>query len=491
MIPAVLERRRAGVLLHPTSLPGGSGYGDLGADALRFVDFLAQSGFGVWQMLPLGPTHHDGSPYHALSLHAGNPLLISLERLVEWGWLDRCDPVSADNAVAYRLDRLAQAHRLFTRNASAADHRALEAFIKAEAPWLEDYALYRVLRREHSGQAWFQWPKPLRDREPAALAAARKRFSDEIAQVRFEQFAFARQWQALRAHANERDILLFGDMPIFVAHDSVDVWTRREYFKLDADGQPTVVAGVPPDYFSKDGQRWGNPLYRWERMQADGFRWWIDRLTTEFRRFDLLRIDHFRGFEACWEIPAGEATAVNGRWVKAPGEALFEALMAHFEMLPLAVEDLGLITPEVYALRDRFGLPGMKILQFAFDSGPDNPYLPHNHSAASVVYTGTHDNDTTLAWFTGLPAERQLYAVEYLGYPHEPMPWPFVRCALASVAQLAIIPMQDLLALGHGNRMNTPGTTEGNWSWRFSWEQLPPDLTERLRRLTRLYGRDL
>ncbi len=490
MIPAVLERRRAGVLLHPSSLPGGIGNGDLGADSHRFVDFLADTRFTVWQMLPLGPTHRDGSPYHSLSLHAGNPLLINLERLVEWGWLESHDPATTQNPVVYRLACLAQAHRIFMQRAAPVDHQAFEAFINTEAHWLEDYALYRALRREFSGQAWYQWPAPLRDRDPAALAEARVRLIEEIEQVCFEQFAFFRQWQALRAHAIERDLLLFGDMPIFVAHDSADVWTHRDYFMLDADGQPTVVAGVPPDYFSKDGQRWGNPLYRWERMQADGFRWWIDRLTTEFRRFDLLRIDHFRGFEACWEIPAAEETAVNGRWVKVPGEALFDTLKMHFGMLPLVAEDLGLITPAVYALRDKFGLPGMKILQFAFDGGSDNPYLPHNHGMSSVVYTGTHDNDTTLAWFEDLPADRQLHVVEYLGYPHEPMPWPLIRCALASPSQLAIIPMQDVLGLGRGNRMNMPGTTTGNWTWRFSWEQLPPALAERLRRLTKLYGRE-
>ena len=490
MIPAVFEKRRAGILLHPTSLPGGIGNGDLGAEAHRFVDFLALSGNSVWQMLPLGPTHSDGSPYHALSLHAGNPLLISLERLVEWGWLDKHDPVGVENAIGYRLERLTQAHRFFSRHAAPSDRRAFEAFIQSEAHWLEDYALYRALRRELSGQAWHRWPVPLRDREPEALAMARVRLIDNIEQVCFEQFAFARQWQALRAHANERDVLLFGDMPIFVAHDSVDVWTHREYFMLDADGQPTVVAGVPPDYFSKDGQRWGNPLYRWERLQAQGFRWWIERLTTEFRRFDLLRVDHFRGFEACWEIPVTEKTAVNGRWVKVPGEALFQALTTHFGLLPLAAEDLGLITPEVYELRDKFGLPGMIILQFAFDSGHENPYLPHNHCLNCVVYTGTHDNDTTLGWFEDLPAERQLQVVEYLGYPHESMPWPLIRAALASVARLAIIPMQDLLGLGRGQRMNTPGTTDGNWRWRFEWGPIAPGLSERLRRMMRLYGRE-
>jgi 4-alpha-glucanotransferase len=404
--------------------------------------------------------------------------------------LEPDEPDSTANAIAYRLDRLTQAHTTFMRRASESEIQAFEAFINAQAHWLEDYALYRALRREFSGQAWFQWPAPLRDREPEALAAARARLIDEIAHVCFEQFVFERQWQALRAHAHERDLLLFGDMPIFVAHDSVDVWAQRDYFMLDADGQPTVVAGVPPDYFSAQGQRWGNPLYRWKRMQTDGFRWWIARMTTEFRRFDLLRVDHFRGFEACWEIPAADETAVNGRWVRVPGEALFESLLRHFGSLPLVAEDLGMITPEVLALRDKYELPGMEILQFAFDSGADNPYLPHNHRKMGVVYTGTHDNDTTLAWFENLPAERQLRVVEYLGYPHEPMPWPLVRAALASVSQLAIVPMQDILALGRGQRMNTPGTNGGNWSWRFRWEQIAPDLGERLLRMAQLYGRE-
>jgi 4-alpha-glucanotransferase len=489
MIPAVLEQRRAGILLHPMSLPGSVGNGDLGADAHRFVDFLAQAGFSVWQMLPLGPTHRDGSPYHSLSLHAGNPLLISLDRLVESGWLEPDRPDAGVNVAAYRVERLAQAHRTFMQRATDSDQRAFEAFINREAHWLEDYALYRALRREFSGRAWFQWPATLRDREPEALAEARVRLSDELEQVCFEQFVFARQWEALRAHAAQRNLLLLGDMPIFVAHDSVDVWMQREYFQLDDDGQPTAVAGVPPDYFSAQGQRWGNPLYRWERMQADGFRWWIARMNTEFRRFDLLRVDHFRGFEACWEIPATDATAVNGHWVRVPGEALFESLLRHFGSLPLVAEDLGMITPEVLALRDKYELPGMEILQFAFDSGADNPYLPHNHRKMGVVYTGTHDNDTTLSWFENLPAERQLRVVEYLGYPHEPMPWPLVRAALASVSQLAIVPMQDILGLGRGQRMNTPGTTEGNWSWRFRWEQIAPDLAERLRRMAGMYGR--
>ena len=487
----VHERRRAGVLLHPTSLPGSIGNGDLGANAHRFVDFLAQSGFSVWQMLPLGPTHREGSPYHALSLHAGNPMLINLERLVEWGWLENLDTPGTEGAVAYRLKRLAQAHRQFSKRAAESDRQTFAEFVTAQSHWLDDYALYRALRREFSGQAWYQWPALLRDRDPDALAATRTRLAGEIAQVHFEQFVFDRQWRELRAYAASHGVLLFGDMPIFVAHDSVDVWTHREYFMLDAQGFPTKVAGVPPDYFSQDGQRWGNPLYDWQRMQADGFRWWIERLSTELKRTDFLRVDHFRGFEACWEILASEATAVNGRWVPAPGEALFEKLLQHFGTLPLVAEDLGLITPEVQRLREKFGFPGMKILQFAFDSGPDNPYLPHNHQIDSVVYTGTHDNDTTVSWFESLPAEKQLAVVDYLGYTHEPMPWPLLRAAFESVSRLAVIPMQDLLGLGRGHRMNTPGTTTGNWLWRFTWEQLSPDLAPRLRQMVYRYGREI
>ena len=305
----------------------------------------------------------------------------------------------------------------------------------------------------------------------------------------FEQFAFARQRQALRAYAAAHGVLLFGDMPIFVAHDSVDVWTHRDHFALDDAGQPLAVAGVPPDCFSATGQRWGNPLYDWERMRADGFRWWIARLTTEFRRFDLVRVDHFRGFEAHWEIPAAEPMADRGRWVDVPGEALFDALLAHFGALSLVAEDLGFITPTVHALRERYGFPGMRVLQFAFDGGTDNPYLPHNHSVNSVVYTGTHDNDTTLAWFQGLAPDRQQYVVDYLGHPGEPMPQPLIRAALASVARLAMLPMQDVLMLGPGHRMNIPGTASGNWRWRFEWEQVTPDRIELLRRLVEVYGR--
>ena len=481
----VLDGRRAGILLHPTSLPGEEGNGTLGPHALRFVDFLADCGFSVWQMLPLGPTHADRSPYQCLSVHAGNPRLISFAQLEAWGWLPHTPGLPAASG-AVRQTLLAQARQLFLAQGGA---RELEAFDAAHAFWLDDYVLYVALRQAHGNSAWWQWPEPLRDRDPAALAAARVRHAGEMALVRFEQFTFFRQWQELRQAAQARGVQLFGDLPIFVAHDSADVWAQREYFDLDTVGQPRVVAGVPPDYFSASGQRWGNPLYDWSRLQADGFRWWIERLRTQFGLFDLVRIDHFRGFEAYWQIPAGEDTAINGRWVPAPGEALFHALQNEFGALPVVAEDLGLITPAVHRLREQFGLPGMRILQFAFDGGADNPYLPHNHDVNSVVYTGTHDNDTTLAWFEGLPAVQQCVVLDYLGHPAESMPWPLIRTALASVARLAILPMQDVLQAGPGHRMNMPGSNTGNWQWRFEWEQLAPGLAAQLRRMVELYGR--
>ncbi|MHB8347560.1 MAG: 4-alpha-glucanotransferase [Acidiferrobacterales bacterium] len=478
----LLDRRRAGVLLHPTSLPGEGASGDLGADAHRFLDVLAECGMSVWQMLPLGPTHADLSPYQCLSVHAGDPRLISRRRVEEWGWLGPGTPGAGDNW-------LGQALAQFERVAGPPERLALEDFVGAHSGWLEDYALYQVLRQEQGGKPWWLWPESLRDRQPPALAQARARFAAAMALVRFEQFVFFRQWQELREHAAQRDILLFGDAPIFVAHDSVDVWACRQYFALDDDGQPRTVAGVPPDYFSSTGQRWGNPLYQWSKMQADGFRWWRDRLRTQLALFDLLRLDHFRGFESYWEIPAHESTAVNGRWVAAPGEALFRAFREEFGSLPLVAEDLGLITAEVRALREEFSLPGMRVLQFAFDGGPDNPYLPHRHEVNAVAYTGTHDNDTTLAWYGSLPADRQAYVMDYLGGPGDAMPWPLMRAALESVAVLAVLPMQDVLALGTGYRMNTPGTTAGNWRWRFTWDQLTDGTIARLRHLVHLYGR--
>ena len=388
-----------------------------------------------------------------------------------------------------RPRRLREAHQAYLHAATPQEKTAFAQFLSTHAHWLDDYALFQSLRQEQDGQPWWTWPAALRDRAPVALSKARKRLAPELQQVRFEQYVFFRQWNELRHYANSHGVRLFGDMPIFVGHDSADVWAERDYFQLDAQGQPTVVAGVPPDYFSTTGQRWGNPLYHWERMQTDGFRWWLARVGTQLALFDLLRIDHFRGFEAYWEIPATEPTAQHGRWVAAPGDALLMALQMNFHPLPLVAEDLGIITPEVTALRLRYALPGMLILQFAFDGGADNPYLPHRHERNSVVYTGTHDNDTTLSWFAGLTPAVQQRVREYLGYPAEPMPWPLIRTALASVADLAIIPMQDVLALGAGQRMNTPGVAAGNWDWRFVWGQVEAGLAGRLRRLVQLYER--
>lgn len=485
--------RRAGVLLHPTSLPGGAGNGDLGIDAYRYVDFLAQSGISIWQMLPLGPTHGDKSPYQSLSVHAGNELLIGLSSLVDRNWLGSDmlrQPDAAEDPTEYRRRALREAMQGFHDRASGEERAEFERFKVEQSAWLDDYALYIALRSRYPGQSWVDWPQPLRDRLVKAMGTARQELRAEVEQVQFEQFLFFQQWHDLRAYARSRGVLLFGDMPIFVAHDSAEVWAHRDLFVLDDQGRMEVVAGVPPDYFSATGQRWGNPHYRWDRMQQDGFSWWIERLRTQMELFDVIRIDHFRGFEAHWEIPASEDTAINGHWVKAPGEALFKAIREHFGGLPLVAEDLGVITPEVDALRRGFDLPGMKILQFAFDGGSANPYLPHHHEALCVVYTGTHDNDTTVGWFAGLTEEQKNVALDYFGYPGEAMPWPMIRSALSSVAKLAVIPMQDLLSQGSEHRMNTPGTSNGNWSWRFSWDQLPHDLSPRLAHLNRLYGRN-
>jgi 4-alpha-glucanotransferase len=473
-----LDRRRAGVLLHPTSLPSGK----LDADAYRFVDYLVATGISVWQMLPLGPTHADRSPYHCLSVRALNPDLIGLERLVDVG----C--ISSEQAAGARSAWLPAAISWMQAPEQRVEHGAFEEFCQSRADWLEDYALYQVLRSQHHGQPWWEWPEALREREPAALAALRPLLAVQLEQIRLEQYLVHRDLVRLRTYAQERGVLLFGDMSIFVAHDSAEVWAHREYFKLDATGHPQVVAGVPPDYFSATGQRWGNPLYNWARLEQDGFSWWLQRFATDLARFDLIRIDHFRGFEGCWEIPASEPTAIHGRWEKTPGNALFDELSATFEKLPLVAEDLGIITPEVTTLRERYGFPGMLVLQFAFEGGTENPYLPHQHTQNAVVYTGTHDNDTTLSWYLGAPEPVREAMHAYFNVRDE-MPWLLVRAAMQSVARLAVIPMQDLLSLGPGHRMNTPGQQAGNWTWRFSWDDLTAKDADRIRTLVEVYGR--
>lgn len=493
---SILDRRRAGILLHITSLPGSFGNGDLGQEAYRFVDFLASCGVSVWQTLPINPTHTDGSPYQCLSAHAGNPLMIDLKWLSDRGWLSVL-PASAGetSALAYRIRCLKQAFEAFQKGPQNEYRIAHDEFVDTHDWWLSDYALFIALREEFGNEAWQEWPVAIRDREPAALEAARWRLANRIAQVKFEQFVFFEQWTALRRYAKQRGVMLFGDMPIFVAGDSADVWACREFFDLTDHGYARVVAGVPPDYFSATGQRWGNPHYNWEHMKATGFRWWLERFRSQLALYDWVRIDHFRGFEAYWEIPAESETAIHGRWVKAPGEALLETVFATLDGagLPLVAENLGIITPEVEALRARFDIPGMLILQFAFDGGDDNPYLPENHTENNVVYTGTHDNDTTLSWYENLPETQQHRICEYLlshcGGQDVQMPQSLVQCALASVARLAVIPMQDILELGQGNRMNTPGTISGNWQWRFSWDQLTEHKTTRLAEWIRVHGR--
>jgi len=483
-----LDRRRAGVILHISSLPGTGATGELDEHAYRFVDLLAEAKIGVWQTLPLGPTHFDGSPYSTHSVHAGHPAFISLKPLVEQGCLKPSELPQGPVSLSEKIDLLHLAWQRFRADPGKEWFDAFAEFQLANAYWLEDYALYRAFHHKYR-RPWWEWPEKLRDRHPRTMAEVRRELLQQMERIRFTQFLFFRQWQALKAYANERDIQLFGDMPIFVAHDSAEVWANRDWFFLDDEGQPTVVAGVPPDYFSETGQRWGNPLYRWDRMRADQFAFWVRRLSTQLALFDIVRIDHFRGFQAYWEIPAEEEHAINGHWVEVPGEDLFHRLFQAFDALPLVAEDLGVITPEVEALRDQFGLPGMKILQFAFSGDADNPYLPAQHVENAVIYTGTHDNDTTLGWYAGVDDETRQLITEILGNPDEPMPWQLIRAALDSPCRLAVVPMQDLLELDGSNRMNTPGTVEGNWSWRFDWRQVPDGLAARVRTLVEGSGR--
>lgn len=489
----LLTKRRAGILLHITSLPGNEKTGCLGEDAYRFVDFLSYAGITVWQTLPLGMTHADGSPYQCLSAHAGNPDLISTAALVKRGWLDPqdyCD--GCQGSVKFNKSCLiSKAFAHFMSSATTTEEQAdFNNFCAEKAFWLDDFALFLALRNEYNQQCWNAWPEPLKQRESKAIKAARKRLTSQIEQFKFEQYLFFLQWMDLKTYANQKNVLLFGDIPIFVSYDSADVWSNPEVFKLNNDGTMPVVAGVPPDYFSETGQRWGNPHYNWEFLKKTGFHWWLERMRTQFEQFDILRIDHFRGLEAAWEIPANEPTAQLGKWVEAPGSALLAAIEDKMGAIPLVAEDLGIITDKVIALRDEFGLPGMKILQFAFGGNYDNPYLPVNYDKNCVVYTGTHDNDTTLGWSNQLRDAEKQYVYEYLGNPSLSLHCALIQAALASVANLAVIPMQDILELDSQHRMNTPGTTEGNWQWRFDWLQLTHERASRLEYLVKLFNRN-
>jgi 4-alpha-glucanotransferase len=503
--------RSSGVLLHPTSLPGHYGVGDLGEEAYSFIDFLAASGQSLWQVLPLGPTGYGDSPYQSFSAFAGNTLLVSPDRLVAEGLLDKRDlegapafpPERVDfgAAIEFKNKLLRRAFENFRHTTDTSLRGAFETFSQREAAWLDDYALYRAMKDARGGAAWNKWEPPMAGREPAAVAAAREGLREQASAQKFYQFLFFRQWHALKRYANERGISLIGDIPIFVAHDSADVWTNPHLFKLNADGSPRVVAGVPPDYFSATGQLWGNPLYDWERLKAEGFRWWIARVSAMLHIVDILRIDHFRGFAASWEIPGGDTTAERGHWVNAPGRELFEAIKRALGDLPILAEDLGVITPDVERLRDDFGFPGMRILQFAFGGDSKNIDLPHNYHRNISVYTGTHDNDTTVGWFksqagtgsTRTPAEierERKFCLDYLNSDGREIHWDFIRAVLASVGNIAIIPLQDILGLGNEARMNLPNSTSGNWSWRYATGALTGDLRARLKALTELYGRN-
>jgi 4-alpha-glucanotransferase len=492
--------RASGLLLHPTSLPGAFGVGDLGPGAFGFLAFLEAAGQTLWQVLPLAPTGYGNSPYAAPSAFAGNPLLVACGPLLESGWLDEDDVRELRALPAERVDFarlvplkqavLRTAHRRFLERAAPEQRDAFEAFKAAEADWLDDHALFMALRDERGGP-WTEWESPLRDRQPAALARARAAHADAVGRHAFAQYLFFDQWRALRGRAHALGIRIVGDIPIFVAHDSVDVWAHRDLFKLDADGRPRVVAGVPPDYFSATGQLWGNPLYDWDVLARRDYGWWIARFRHLLELVDVVRVDHFRGFQAAWEVPASATTAVDGAWVPGPGAGVFRAVDAALGgSVPVVAEDLGLITDDVRELVRATGYPGMKVLQFAFGGESDHPYLPHAYRDPNcVVYTGTHDNDTTRGWFASASDHERDLVRAYVATDATDVAWDLIRLALASVADTAIVPLQDVLDLGSEARMNLPGAAEGNWEWRVRSEQLTSAVAERLARLARVYGR--
>ena len=498
------SRRVSGILLHITSLPSEYGVGDLGPAAYRFADFLTRTNQRLWQMLPVGPIGPGASPYSSPSTFAGNPLLISPQPLIENGLVTDeelaplaelpNDHVDYARLVPRKRKVLRTAFRRFQDDTTTIDATRLKKFRDTQSVWLDEYALYAALKEAHDGAPWTEWTPALAHRKPEALDRVRETHAAAIEKHIFWQYLFHRQWTALQAYCRARDIRLFGDLPIYVAHDSADVWAHQDLFHLDDEGEPSVVAGVPPDYFSPEGQLWGNPIYRWDRMQERGYRWWTERLRRAFELFDLVRLDHFRGLDEYWQIPAEHDTAIDGEWKEGPGTPFFEAMKDEFEELPVIAEDLGIITDSVKALRDTFEFPGMAVLHFAFGGSPDNEFLPHNHRRNLVVYTGTHDNNTTVGWWEEeLSDEGKEFARSYLNLPeHEEdvdIHRSAVRAIIASVADRVVFPLQDVIGLGSEGRMNTPGTMDGNWAWRFTPEQLSEEDEEVLEELTHLYGR--
>jgi 4-alpha-glucanotransferase len=490
--------RSAGVLLHPTSLPGPYGVGDLGPAAYAWVDALVRARQTWWQILPLNPTGYGDSPYQSVSTFAGNPYLLSPEVLMREGLVQPndlggvqfpADRVDFGRVIDFKLGMLGRAWERFRSGAAPGLRQPFDAFCSEQAGWLDDFALFMALKKRHNHAHWLSWPADLVRREPAALDRARRELADAVGYYKFGQFLFRRQWTAVKRYANDRDIRLMGDVPIFVASDSADVWANPGLFLLDAERRPRVVAGVPPDYFSSTGQLWGNPLYNWEALKRTGYAWWVDRLRATLAQVDVVRLDHFRGFEAYWEVPASHTTAAEGRWVKGPGADLFQALRRALGGLPFIAEDLGLITPEVRALREQVGLPGMRVLQFAFGDTSANPYLPHNYDRNTVVYTGTHDNDTTRGWYAALGDKEKWFLHRYAPHVGPDIAWDLMRLAWGSVADYALAPLQDVLSLGNEARMNLPGRPAGNWSWRYTPGMLNDGVLDRLGDLTEVYGR--
>jgi 4-alpha-glucanotransferase len=508
--------RASGILLHFTSLPGGHGIGDFGASAYEFADFLSDAGQQLWQVLPLNPTGYGDSPYQCFSAFAGNPLLLSLDRLQDQGVLRAADLAEAPRfplhcpedfvdygrCIEFKMTALRRGAQSFFADSSPEDRAAFNLFCENESSWLNDYALFMSCKDAHRGIAWTSWDRDIRRRDPQAISEWSTKLEPQIKAYKYWQFEFFQQWKRLKSYCVQKKIRFMGDMPIYVANDSADVWAHRDLFHLDDDGRATVVSGVPPDYFSATGQLWGNPIYRWDLLAATGYKWWIERFRASFALFDIVRLDHFRGFEAYWEVPATEATAAHGRWVKGPGEDFLQALQDAFGPLPIVAENLGVITPAVEKLRQQFGLPGMAILQFAFGNDPQGPsFRPHNYSRDLVAYTGGHDNDTTVGWWNSSGAGDSIRLPEDVRREHEfasaylnlkddsEINWVMIRAVLASIADMAVVPLQDVLGLGSSARMNLPGTISGNWKWRYLPGALNGELSARLRSLVKLYDR--
>ncbi|HWR17568.1 MAG TPA: 4-alpha-glucanotransferase [Terriglobales bacterium] len=493
-----MQERASGILLHPSCFPSRGGIGDFGPAAYDFVDFLTEAKQSLWQILPLAPVGYGNSPYSGLSAFAGNPFLISLDRLAERGWIspdkvaslpDGVNPVDFEDVRAKKFPLLQEAARTFLKKADPEAKERYEKFSWLNGWWLEDFVLFAVLRRRFKGVSWNEWPKGIASREPNALDEVRKELGDEVDVSRVIQFFFFEQWRALHEECRSRGIRVVGDIAIFVSYDSSDVWAHPELFRLKEDLSPEVVAGVPPDYFSKTGQRWGNPLYRWDELAARRYEWWIRRMQFALQTCDIVRIDHFRGFESYWEIPAEEETAIRGQWVKGPGEHFFQVLREDLGELPLIAEDLGMITDEVVALRERLGIPGMKVLQFGFNDAGAHIHLPHRVVENTVIYTGTHDNDTSVGWYESSSETARKAAQAYFGCPQDGMHWAMVRAAETSVARQCIIPLQDLLGLDSNSRMNIPSHPEGNWTWRYQPEVLTTDLAHKLAEITEVTDR--